>query len=161
MAVRRLAGLAFAYWILLFALYLALAAQLSAAELFAGAPAASLAVVALLSVRAQSRHRFQMSIRWLGNFAGVPAEALKDCLIVYRAIWRRPGMVHGSGRFQTRSFDPGNEHPSSRLRRALVTTAISLPPNTFVIGVTEANDQLLVHQLAPRPSDDKNLEWPL
>lgn len=159
--MRRLVGLTVVYWILLFALYLACAAQFSGAEIFTGMVAAAVAVTALMAVRAQSQHHFQMSLRWLANFARVPVEVLKDCVIVFKAVLCRPAKAHGSGRFELRPFDPGNEHPSSRMRRALVTTAISLAPNTFVIGVTEENDQLLVHQLAPQPNEQRSSDWPL
>jgi hypothetical protein len=36
-------------------------------------------------------------------------------------------------------------------RRALVTTLVSVAPNTVVVGVEGAEGELLVHQLVPEP----------
>lgn len=161
MGVNPVVARALVSWLLLFGLYLSLAAQLAAAELVAGAVGAAIAVAVLMAVRGASRHHFQFSARWLRHFANLPAEVVVDCAMVDRAILRRPSLRQGTGRFQSRKFKLGNEHPAARLRRALVTTAISLAPNTFVIGVPEGEDALLLHQLVPEPNESRDREWPL
>jgi multisubunit Na+/H+ antiporter MnhE subunit len=148
-------------WLLLFGLYLALAAQLAGAEMLAAAVGAAIATTVMLAVRRVSRHHFQFSARWLGRFVHLPAEVVADCAVVYLAILRRPSLRQGSGRFQSREFNPGNQHPAARLRRALVTTAVALAPNTFPIGVPEGENALLVHQLVPKPNEQDDPDWPL
>jgi multisubunit Na+/H+ antiporter MnhE subunit len=152
---------ALVYWLLLFGLYLVLAATVTVEELLVSAAGAGIAVTVMMAVRSTSRYHFQLSAGWLRRFGQVPAEVVIDCAVVYRAILRRPRLRQGSGRFQSRSYEPGNEHPSARLRRALVTTAVSLAPNTLVIGVPETGDELLVHQLVPEPEKPHDVQWPL
>ncbi|HEY2800289.1 MAG TPA: hypothetical protein VGI85_06825 [Chthoniobacterales bacterium] len=160
--MTRSFGFALGIWIAFFALYLMCAAQLSSAELCLGAIVAATATAFLLVVRHHSSHHFRMNARWLGRLRAVPLQMLIDGMIVFRAILRRPALARGSGRFQAREFHAGNEHPAARTRRALVTIGISCAPNTFVLGTTETEEQLLVHQLAPKPPEKPgDPEWPL
>ena len=37
--------------------------------------------------------------------------------------------------------------PRARARRALAVLGVSVPPNSFVLGIDEDRDEMLVHQL--------------
>ena len=39
------------------------------------------------------------------------------------------------------------DDPRARARRALAIAGISVPPNSFALGIDEDRDELLVHQL--------------
>jgi hypothetical protein len=160
--VTRSLGFALASWIAFVALYLLCVAQLSLPEFLFGSCVAAATTLFLLIVRRQSSHHFAIYARWLNKLRSIPLQMLIDCAIVFRAILRRPARSRGSGRFKLRDFHPGNEHPAARMRRALVTIAISCAPNSFVLGTTPNKEQLLVHQLAPTPpKEPRDREWPL
>jgi multisubunit Na+/H+ antiporter MnhE subunit len=156
----RYAVFAAANWLSFLLLYLVLAGQFSGAELLAGAFSAGIAAFLLTMARSRSRHHFRLPAHSLGKLLRLPAEVLADCARVFLAVLRRPAQRQGSGRFQVREFEPGNQHPTARARRALVTLAISWPPNSFVLGLTP-NEKLLVHQLLPQPAQDADPRWPL
>jgi hypothetical protein len=46
---------------------------------------------------------------------------------------------------------PGDD-PEAAARRALATVGLSVAPNTVVVGIDAATDELLVHQLVPDPA---------
>jgi hypothetical protein len=54
------------------------------------------------------------------------------------------------GRFVAVPFPHGaNDDPEAAARRALATAALSVAPNTIVVGIDAATDELLAHQLVP------------
>jgi hypothetical protein len=144
------------------AIYLALVGKSSAAELAAGLVVATTVTAALLFVRRESRHHFQIDLRWISRLRALPLQVLRDCAVVYAAILRRPSRARGSGRFGERDFHAGNEHPAARSRRALVICGISLAPNTYVLGSLGLPEgKLLIHQLVPEKSRGHDPQWPL
>ncbi|HEY5037098.1 MAG TPA: hypothetical protein VII74_08225 [Chthoniobacterales bacterium] len=149
-------------WLVAFGCYGILVGKWAWAEVGVGAIVAAFTAAALFAVRAKSTHHFQFTLDSLGKLRRVPLQMLIDCLIVFGAILRRPFLRRGSGRFAERDFDPGNEHPASRARRALVTLAISTAPNAFVVGTLSPNEKLLVHELVPGKADaPRDRDWPL
>jgi hypothetical protein len=83
---------------------------------------------------------------------------LLDCWLLIAALGRTLGRreaIHGV--FRTVPSPTGGDARSAA-RRALMTMAISLPPNTYAIGADREADTILVHQLvrrrhAPRRTD--------
>lgn len=149
------------WWVGLLLIYLLLAGKTNAAELFAGAVLALLATVALTAVRLVSGVRFELKSAWLRPLATVPLRVVTDSFLVLAANCRRPFRARGSGRFSKREFNPGNNHSASRTRRALVTAAISLTPNSVVVAVDRAGHRLLVHELVPTKDRERDPDWPL
>jgi len=71
-----------------------------------------------------------------------------DCRIVMGAVWRRLARREPvRGAFTAFPFSCGGDDAEAAARRALYVMAISLTPNTFVIGIDRENDVMLVHQL--------------
>jgi hypothetical protein len=64
-----------------------------------------------------------------------------------------------TGNFQQVPFNMGGADPASATRRALVMAGVSLPPNTFAVGV-EGEGTLIIHQLVFEPGP-ANPDWPL
>ena len=149
------------WWLGLLLIYLLLASETGGAELSAGALLALVATVALTAVRRVSGVRFELKSAWLRPVATVPLRVVTDSFVVLAANCRRPFRARGSGRFSEREFNPGNDHPSSRTRRALVTTAVSLTPNSVVVAVDRAGHRLLVHELVPTKDTERDPDWPL
>ena len=149
------------WWLGLFAIYLSLAGKMSAAEVVTGAALAVIATVALTTVRAESGVRYELKKSWLRPLAPMPFRMLSESFLVLGANCARFFRARGSGRFSEREFNPGNNHPSSRTRRALVTMASSLPPNSFVIAIAQEAHRLLVHELVPTKDVQRDPDWPL
>ena len=80
--------------------------------------------------------------------------------LLRRVLWRRPL----AGGFAEIRFDAGGVDPRDAARRAIVMTAISLAPNTFVVDVAEGRDRLIIHRLAgaaPGSAGTTDPEWPI
>ncbi len=147
-------------WAFLFALYCLLVGKLAPSEILTGGFVAGIAAIAAAAVREQSEIHYATKWSWLAHFARLPVKVLCDCFVVLAAVCRRPFLARGSGRSAEFEFNPGNDHPESKARRALVTAGVSLAPNSFVIGIDRENHRLLVHELVPaRDAPDKN--WPI
>ena len=57
------------------------------------------------------------------------------------------------GAFRGIDFDAGpDDDPQAAARRAAYTALISFAPNTYVIGIDREHDNMLVHELDPRPA---------
>jgi hypothetical protein len=86
---------------------------------------------------------------------------ISDSVLVLRANCARPFRKRGSGRFSEREFNPGDDHAIARTRRALVTAAISLAPNSYVVAIDREARRILVHELVPRRAATRDPDWPL
>jgi hypothetical protein len=60
--------------------------------------------------------------------------------------------------FRAIPFRSGGDDARASARRALIVPAISVSPNTYVIGIDEGGDLMLVHQLIPSPKADAQRE---
>ncbi len=123
--------------------------------------AAAVAAIAATAVRQQCGIRYAVKPRWLAHFLTLPWKVLSDCFVVLAAICWRPFFARGSGRSSEWEFNPGNDQAESKARRALVTAAVSLAPNTFVVGIDRENHRLLVHELVPAKGEPQDKDWPL
>lgn len=147
-------------WLLLVGLYLLLAGQLSWEEGIVAVVAASLA---LAGVWAQSPLCFTVrQVRW-SYLLKLPLPALSDCLRVLGVIakalifGRRPTTT-----FHWVPFLPGENDSVSNTRRALVISALSLAPNSYVASIDLEHERLLVHRLAlTRSPEEVDPAWPI
>lgn len=149
------------WWVSLFMLYLLLVGKVMASELTAGAIVSALLTGAINAVSSKRDHDFSVRRSWIRSVRFVPARMLTDCVTVLVAIWRRPMLQRGTGRFQVRPFAHGEERPLVRTRRAWITLALSITPNTFMVQAHPNRDQILVHELSPRGSAPENKYWPI
>jgi multisubunit Na+/H+ antiporter MnhE subunit len=140
-----------AWYVPLVVLWLAFVDTLAWQEVAAGLVAAALAATAAELVRSQDLVRFQLDPRWLRGLTRLPWQVVRDTWLLTAALWR-----HGSGRpvhgsFRVVPFPSEADDARSAARRALVTAACSVAPNTVVVGIEGAEGELLVHQLVPEP----------
>ena len=163
--MRRWAAMWAAWWVLLAALYLLLVDTLARPEVVLGLLAAAATAAALVAVRAQGRDRLAADPRWAVLLVRrLPINVLRDTGVVFaalgRALWRRERI---EGVFRVVPFDAGGDDPRSAARRALVVAGTCLSPNTVVVAIDAAHDQLILHQLvASRQAPGKgDREWPL
>ncbi|MDQ3752678.1 MAG: Na+/H+ antiporter subunit E [Actinomycetota bacterium] len=148
----------FAWWIGLVLLWQLFVNTFAAPEVFAGLLAAAIAATAAEVVRGQGLVHFHPNPRWLLRARKLPFAVLVDCRIVMGALWRqlrRPQLAQGT--FTAVPFTAGGDDAEAAARRAIYVAAISLTPNTFVVGIDREKDTMLVHQLvstAPTKASD-------
>lgn len=155
------AGWFISWWMSLWLMYLLLVGTLELAEVAAGCVVAFLGTCAVRLVRKHGGLHFVMRTKWLRPLATLPGKALRDCAVVLAADCRWPFRKRGRGRFQELDFNCGGNHAVSVTRRALVTAAISFPPNSFVVWLDRKPCKLLVHQLIPSPQTSRDKDWPI
>jgi hypothetical protein len=120
-----------AWWGALTALWLVLVADLSLSEVGAGMAAAALAATAAAVARSRGLARFAPKPQWVLLARRLPGRVVLDCWLLIAALGRTLGRqepIHGV--FRTVPFPAGVGDAHSAARRALMTIAISLPPNT-------------------------------
>jgi multisubunit Na+/H+ antiporter MnhE subunit len=78
----------------------------------------------------------------------VVVETLQAWLVLARHI---SGRKRVRGSLRAIPFRHGGPGPRDGARRAVATVAVSVSPNTFVIGFDPDEDVVLVHQLQPDP----------
>lgn len=138
----------FAWWIALVLLWQLFVNTFAMPEVLAGLGAAAIAATAAEIVREQGLIHFRPQLRWLVRARKLPLAVIVDCGVVMGALWRRVGRREPvKGAFTAFPFVSGGDDAEAAARRALYVLAISLTPNTFVIGIDRENDVMLVHQL--------------
>jgi hypothetical protein len=145
--MRRVAA-GFAWWVVLMAFWVVLDYSIRLDELLAGAGAAALG--ALLAELATSRAgaRFRVRARWLVQAAALPVQVTRDTVIVFAALWRRVarGQEPASGfRELPARYGPGTA--DGLTRRVLLIAGRSVAPNSFALGIDEARNVMITHQL--------------
>jgi len=142
---------------LLLGCYLLFAGQLSTDEVIAGVCCAAAAAAVSFTVPFIAERHF--------SFTGVPwAKLIGRTLASLASDVPKVGMrllrpVSSAGLQRWPLASPGDD-PRTTARRALVTLAASLAPNSYVAAVLGGRGELLVHSLAPaEPPHDP--EWPL
>jgi multisubunit Na+/H+ antiporter MnhE subunit len=153
--VRERRGRYVAHWILwwaaLVALWLLLTGTHDPQETLAGIVSAALAATAAVIVEAQGVVQLRPRPAWLLRAARrIPGRVVVDnwrvlSLLVRRILTRQEIL----GAFRAVPFDPGGDDDRSATRRALMTLAITVSPNTYVVGIDRDAKLILCHQLIP------------
>jgi hypothetical protein len=123
-------------------------------ELLVGAGAAALAALLAEVAGEQAGTRPYLRLRWLGPALKLPADLIRDTGIVYRALWRR--LSHGeepASGFREIPVRFGPQTVEGKARRALLVGGKSVAPNTFVLGLDEGRQVMVVHHLVPTRDD--------
>jgi multisubunit Na+/H+ antiporter MnhE subunit len=142
------------WWAAFMAAWMLLVATLESTEIAAGIAAAAVAATVAEIVRVQDYRRFSPRPRWFLRALRLPRQVLTDTVVAFRVLIRRiaTGDRRG-GAFRALRFEPGGDDGRAAARRALTVAALSLSPNTYVVGLDEDEGLLLVHQLEPSPHD--------
>jgi multisubunit Na+/H+ antiporter MnhE subunit len=144
-----------AWYLPLFGLWILLVDTFAAEELVLGAIAAAVAATAADIVRAQDLVRFRLRARWLRDVWWILRQVVADSGTLAVALWRqlrRPGSVRGC--FRVLEFPREGDDAAAAARRALVTSVVSLTPNTYVVGIEGEEGTILIHQLVSRPGGE-------
>lgn len=140
--------------------YLLLAGALGTNELITAAVVAIALAALAATLRLREERQLRLPVPPLHFLAAALLALFTDSgrvgLVLVRVILRRPG--HEQGSLSRQPFHAADQ-PSGRGRRALVTLAISLAPNGYVLDQPAGEARLLMHRLTTaRPSNDA--EWP-
>ncbi len=138
------------WWIAFFISYMLLVGVWVAEELIAAAIVAAVSATVAEVVRVQDVRRFRPRLRWVLRAYRLPPSILSDCGVVFRALWRHI-VKHEeiNGAFRAFRLPVGGTGERAAARRALLNAAISITPNTYVVGIDEKSEMVLVHQLVP------------
>jgi hypothetical protein len=118
------------------------------AEVLVGAAVAAATALMVELVEYQTDTYVRIRMRWLLGVWRLPVQVLRDTGIVLVALWRR--VVHGEeprGGFTETPFEWGDDSALGMTRRALLTGAKSVAPNSFVLGIDPNRGVLVSHHL--------------
>ena len=148
--MRQRAAHWLAWWLALIVLWQLFVNTFLASEVIAGVAAAAVAATAAELVRGQGLVHFHFRLRWLLQAGRLPRGVILDSWTLATVLWRRTvrgERIHGD--FEAVPFESGGDDARSSARRALYVAAISLTPNTIVVGIDREDDTMLVHELVP------------
>jgi multisubunit Na+/H+ antiporter MnhE subunit len=147
-----------AWWAGSMVLWLLLTSTVNKAEALVGAGVAMVAATAAEVVRANRRFGFRPRARWLLRAWRIPIRIAVETGQAFVALFRHvTGRKRVRGTFRAIPFRHGGEGPRDGARRAVATVAVSVSPNTFVIGFDPDEDVVFVHQLQSDPEAFKRL----
>jgi multisubunit Na+/H+ antiporter MnhE subunit len=136
------------WWVILMSLWVAVDDSFESDELLVGAGVAAFAALAAELVGDQAGLRLQVRARWLVRALGLPGEVAQQTVTVFAALARTMfTRTPPRGRFRELPVKYGDDTPLGVTRRVLLTGALSLAPNEFVLGIDAERDVMVTHQL--------------
>jgi multisubunit Na+/H+ antiporter MnhE subunit len=153
--IARRVGTWLAWWVLLMSFWVMIDDSLNTDELLAGASAAAIAATVAEIVTYQAATRFRMRIKWLVPALKLPYQLARDTIIVFAALYNK--LARGQdppSAFIDLPLRYGDDTPEGATRRVLITGAVSVAPNQFVVGLDSDRDVMTVHRLVATDESD-------
>jgi multisubunit Na+/H+ antiporter MnhE subunit len=140
-----------AWYVPLVGLWLAFVGTLDRNEVLLGLVAAAVGATAQELVNAQDLVRFRLEPGWLRDLWRLPWQVLTDSWLLTVVLWRQLARGEAAtGEFHTLPFPVAPEDDArANARKALVTAAVSVAPNTYVVGIEGDDGLMLIHRLVP------------
>ena len=137
------------WWALMMSLWVAVDDSLESDELLAGAGVAAVAALLAELVTDQADVRLQLRAAWLARALALPGQVVQQTFLVFGALARTlfTKSPPPRGRFRELPVSYGDDSPLGETRRVLLTAAMSLAPNEFVLGIDPERDVMVTHQL--------------
>jgi multisubunit Na+/H+ antiporter MnhE subunit len=132
-------------------LWLAFANNAGRREILIGAVASAIATVAVAIFLHHTRDRFILRTRYLYQIVHAPQIVFSGTWILLRAIALRLRGRNVPGGVVAVHFRIGGDTTSSRGRRALAVTFLTLAPNNLVLGLLPDKELFLFHTVIPQP----------
>jgi multisubunit Na+/H+ antiporter MnhE subunit len=145
-------------------LWLLFAGAVSTAEIIAAIATGACAALLQALLHRQDQIPFSPRLGWFGRLVRqLPGQLLSDSLrLIALLVHALASGRLGPGRFEAVPFEVGGDNARDATRRALVTAAVSLPPNSYVVGIDREQGLLLTHRLLPdKVPPSRDPEWPL
>jgi hypothetical protein len=150
-AMLRLAGIWTAWFAVLLPLWLLYVGMFRLDILIAGIVAAALAAAAAVAVRLAGLFEFAVSARVVATEGRAALRVYPDFVKIVVAVARCGRRPPGRFRWTDYPYETG-QSPRARGDRAVVTTASSLAPSSYVIHIDGDRGRMLVHDLGGRSS---------
>lgn len=139
-------------FVFLLGLWMLFVSQLQPAEFVAGVAAALLGAIGDGVVKSKRLAKFGPRPAWLWLLSWEPWYVLTGTIVILRALARRLSGKRTEAEFRALRFRAGGDDAESAAQRALAITAISISPDTIVVGVDRKREFMLLHLIAPRPA---------
>ena len=142
------------WFVFLMVLWLLLTGTLDPQETAIGALVAAVAAVSAVVISVLGIIRWKIRPAWLLRLPALAWRIVADNWRVLSLLVRHlAGRAPVRGTFRALPFDPGGDDSLAATRRALITLAISISPNTYVVGIDNDDKVILCHQLLPSPKE--------
>ncbi|HZD04204.1 MAG TPA: Na+/H+ antiporter subunit E [Longimicrobiales bacterium] len=139
--------------VLLWLLWWGLAHPADPWDLAVGGLAAALAAALVEAAHGVDPARFRLETVPRGLVLGLPRALLRDVVRLALRLWDDLLGDEREGAFRTVPFDANGGDVTSDSERTLVTFAVSVLPNSFVLGIDRDSGRILVHELEPGAGD--------
>jgi multisubunit Na+/H+ antiporter MnhE subunit len=153
----------FVWFVALMSLWLLLTGTFDLQEVGIGVAASGIAAVVAVIAAAKQIIRIHLRPAWLRALPSLLTRVVVDNWVVLALLVRvLAGRGEVRGEFRALRFDPGGDDALSATRRALITAAVSLSPNSYVVGIDREAGIILCHQLIPSSKESARrdlLEW--
>ncbi len=148
----------FAWWITLYLFWILLTGINDISELLFGLFSAFIASTIQFLIQAKGLLFFSPKLfRIKKAFLEVPFKLIEDNYIILKALIIEC-FIHNRkirGNFKNIQFDILDDSAYSEIKRAAYTYAVSLLPNTYVIGIDREKKSALIHELITHPDEEK------
>ena len=150
------------WWFAILAAYVIEFVTQTASEVVAGIIIAFLCTLIVAAALKHAKPGVRVYWRWLAHLAKVPAQMIRDALLVSgRIIWALRTGQQLVGMLKRIPYDPGDRNnPLDLGREALVVYGTCAAPNTMVAEV-DLRGNLLIHQLIAEEMQTESERWPL
>jgi multisubunit Na+/H+ antiporter MnhE subunit len=135
--------------------WLLLTGTFDPSELAAGVLASALAATAAALVKMQDIILLSPRLAWFLRVPELIPRLLRDSwTVLFALILHLLNRQEMRGQFRALPFEPGGDDPRAATRRAFIAGAITITPNTLVVGIDQERKLILCHQLVPSPKSD-------
>lgn len=150
------------WWFAILAAYVIEFVTQTASEVVAGIIIAFLCTLIVAAALRHAEPGVRAYWRWLAHLARVPAQMIRDALLVSgRIIWALRTGEQLVGMLKRIPYDPGDRNnPLDQGREAFVVYGTCAAPNTMVAEV-DLRGNLLIHQLIAKEMPAESEQWPL
>ena len=144
------------WWLALTSWWVLLVGTNAGLELVAGACAATIGTALALAVRGKQLLRFRFEPRWLARTVRVPWKIAREFAVVFWALALHLARVRPvRSAYRAFPFPAGRADAVSAGRRAVVTLADCLSPNTLPVDMDCERGLALRHELDPRRASNE------
>lgn len=120
-------------------------------EMLVGACASTISLLAIAVFVRKTKWTFRVRLKLLKEAIHVPPQLFTDTeLLAFTVVRRMFGARPASG-IMAVPFRRGANTPSSRMRRALAITYVTVTPNTLVLGISQDPELFVLHSIVPKP----------
>lgn len=146
------------WWPALFGLWLLLAGSIDGPELLVAAVCSFACAGLAAGLRKAGVIPFDPGPRWLLRLPRLWLGVVRESGLLFVHLIHTLGKRRREGSFLSleRKWRPGD--PAAMRERAWITLAMSMTPNTLVVGIDAARGLILLHQLVPGEDAQKSLE---